>query len=202
MAPQPRPRSSRSTVIGTVATLATFLVGLPAAWLAVRAVAPEPFQPPVPSAIDCPQYLGESHEILLKGEDSPPKNVAFAVTPSKAFDGRVSVTFSWLNEVGVYRAAVAISGVYGHPNPGDDFVVHAQPAATTGDCWNWYSYIPRKPAQPNSLNTVVDGLWANQEYCFYASYQKSEKSDWSQPSDIECFITTWKPKWGIPEYPG
>ncbi len=176
-------------------------IAVPGAWLAVRTLAPEWLQPSVPQPVDCPQYLGESHKILSENSDPAPHDVAFSITPSDAFDGRVKVAFSWLNDVDVYRAAVAVSGVYGHPNPGDDFVAHAQSSATTGDCWNWYSSIPRMAAQPNSIHTSIDGLWANQEYCFYATYQATSKSSWSRPTEIKCFTTTWRPKWGIPEYP-
>lgn len=196
-----RPRSSRSTVIGAVATVVGVLLAVPGTWLAVRALAPELFQPPVPEPVACPQYLGESHEILSENPDSPPKDVTYSVTPSAAFPGRVKISFGWLHDTGVYRAAIAVSGVYGHSSSGDTFVAHAQRDASTGDCWNWYSMIHRNAAQPESIQTVVDGLWGNQQYCFYATYQANSTSEWSQPTQIECFETTWRSKWGTPEYP-
>ena len=164
---------------------------------------PSDYDSPMPEAIECPQYLGDAHRTLSeKAEDPAPHDVTYSVTPSRDFGGRVAVAFSWLNDVDIYRATVAISEFYGYPNTGDDFIAHAQPSAAAGECWNWYSSIPRMAAQPNSVHTTIDGLWPNQKYCFFAAYQASGEIEWSVPTDIVCFTTTWKSNWGSPEYPG
>ena len=155
-----------------------------------------------PTPKSCPQELTEAHQILADtGRDPAPQDVNHNVTPSQAFPGRIRVTFGWINEVGISRAGIAISGVYGEPNPGDDFISVEQTSAATGECWNWYRYIHRNGAQPEVANTEIDGLWPNQQYCYFASYEGDDRSGWSKLTDITCFDVTWYDDWGKPTYP-
>ena len=157
---------------------------------------------PAPSPVSCPSELEEAHGILSRnGRDPSPPKVSYSITPSQAFPGRVRVIFGWMNPVGIRRASIAVSGIYGYPNPGDDYISTEQTSAATGECWNWYSMIHRNGSQPEVVDNAIDGLWPNHTYCYFASYEGDDQDGWSKPTDIDCFETTWRDDWGTPEYP-
>ena len=91
--------------------------------------------------------------------------------PSDRFPGRAKVTFGWLNSVPISQAAIAISGVYGEKLDSDQNTVLIQPDANPGDCYHWYSKQKSPANQGDVTKIVVEGLWPDHEYCFYAVYQ-------------------------------
>ena len=148
-------------------------------------------------AVTCPRLFDGTHDLLEKqsGLAAPPL-AGFAFTPSQDLPGRVDLTLTWINSSPVYQSAVAIEGVYGQSNPNDDFIDHKQPAATTGECWNWYHFGPRDDAQPETVRLRVSGLWAKQQYCFYTAFRTDK--GYSMPTTTRCETATWQSTWATP----
>lgn len=138
--------------------------------------------------------------------------------PSDRFPGRAKVTFGWLNSVPISQAAIAISGAYGEKLDSDQNTVLIQPDANPGDCYHWYSKQKSPANQGAVTKIVVEGLWPDHEYCFYAVYQPravppdatepgadqasdGEKLSYGWSSNISCFTVTWKDSWGTPADP-
>ncbi|PZS17596.1 MAG: hypothetical protein DLM57_08035 [Pseudonocardiales bacterium] len=145
----------------------------------------------------CPRVFDRAHRILAT--ESPlaaPPDPGVAFTPSADLPGRVDLTLTWINAVPVTQGAVAMQGVYGAGDPIDYFIDHSEPAAATGECWNWYHYVPGDDAQPKKVYIRVYGLWPEQQYCFYTVYRIS--GGYSRPSPIMCQTATWKSAWGKP----
>lgn len=172
----------------------------------------------------CQSYLSESHDIFSRRSPEPPGSFlvtnGVSIMPSDRFPGRAKVTFGWLNSVPISQAAIAISGVYGEKLDSDQNTVLIQPDANPGDCYHWYSKQKPPANQGDVTKIVVEGLWPDHEYCFYAVYQPNtvppdatepgadQASDgeklsygWSRPSDISCFTVTWKDSWVMPADP-
>ncbi|GHF63798.1 hypothetical protein FHX82_003108 [Amycolatopsis bartoniae] len=147
--------------------------------------------------VSCPRLFDEAHDLLGKqsGLDPPPL-AGFAFTPSQDVPGRVDLTLTWINEVPVAQSAVAVQGVYGQADPADNFIDHEQPAAASGECWNWYHFGPRDDAQPKTVRLRVGALWPQQQYCFYTAFRTD--AGYSKPTGIRCATATWKPEWGAP----
>jgi hypothetical protein len=148
-------------------------------------------------AIKCARVFDGAHDLLAKesGLAAPPL-AGFAFTPSQDLPGRVDLTLTWINPSPVYQSAVAIEGVYGQVDPGDYFIDHTEPAAATGECWNWYHYGIRDDAQPKTVELRVSELWPGQQYCFYTSFRTA--AGYSKPTEIRCATATWRPEWGTP----
>ncbi|HEX3784269.1 MAG TPA: hypothetical protein VHX38_31815 [Pseudonocardiaceae bacterium] len=149
------------------------------------------------AALTCPRVFDKAHDLLVEqsGLAAPPlAGVAF--TPSQGLPGRVDLTLTWINQVPVTQSAVGIEGVYGQADPNDGFIDHTQPAAATGECWNWYHFGPRDDAQPETVRLQVSGLWPEQQYCFYTVFRID--TGYSKPTAIRCLTATWKPEWGTP----
>ncbi|MFC1414362.1 hypothetical protein ACEZCY_34935 [Streptacidiphilus sp. N1-12] len=148
-------------------------------------------------AIACPRLLDGAHDLLAKqsGLAAPPL-AGFAFTPSQELPGRVDLTLTWINPSPVYQSAIAIEGVYGQTGSNDGFIDHKEPAAATGECWNWYHYGTRDDAQPETVRIQVSGLWPEQQYCFYTVFRTDK--GYSKPTAIRCDTATWKPGWGVP----
>lgn len=147
--------------------------------------------------LKCPRLFDRAHTILEK--QSPlqaPPAPGIAFTPNSDLTGRVDLTLSWINRVPISQSAVAIQGVYGEGDTTDYFIDHKEPAATTGECWNWYHYTPRDDAQPKEVYVRVEGLWPGQRYCLYTAFRTN--NGYSKPSAIFCRTATWKPGWGMP----
>lgn len=149
------------------------------------------------AAVSCPRIFDKAHDLLGKesGLAAPPL-ADFAFTPSQDIAGRVDLTLTWINPSPVYQSAIAIEGVYGQADPNDYFIDHQEPAAATGECWNWYHYGPRDDAQPDVVHLQVKGLWPDQQYCFYTAFRTDK--GYSQPTVVRCETAAWKSDWGMP----
>lgn len=147
------------------------------------------------ASITCPRIFDKAHDILKSSLAAPPL-AGFSFTPSQDIPGRVNLTLTWINPVPIAQSAVAIEGVYGQADPNDYFIDHQEPAAGTGECWNWYHYGPRDDAQPDVVHLQVSGLWPDQQYCFYTAFRTDK--GYSEPTAIRCETATWKPEWGVP----
>jgi hypothetical protein len=148
----------------------------------------------------CARVFDKAHGVLER--ESPlaaPPLADFAFTPSRDLPGRVDLTLTWINPIPIHQSAIAMEGVYGQADPNDDFIDHTQPAAATGECWNWYHFGPRDYAQPRIVRLSVDELWPGQRYCFYTEFRT--ETGYSKPTAIRCETATWKPSWGKPARP-
>lgn len=110
------------------------------------------------------------------------------------------LTIAWLNSLPLQEGAVGIAGRYGTPAASDYYIDHHQPSAVTGQCWNWYSYIPKDDAQPLKMYTRIDGLWPDETYCLYTMF-KGSRGGWSQPTEVQCLTASWDSSWGAPASP-
>jgi hypothetical protein len=182
----------------TVWGFAIALVGLPAAvYGGYEIFKPVSSNDVQVAAITCPRLFDKAHGLLDQpsGLAAPPlAGVAF--TPSQELPGRVDLSLTWINPVPISQSAVAIQGVYGQADPGDDFIDKEQPAAATGECWNWYHFGPRDDAQPETVRLRVNGLWPKQQYCFYTVFRIDK--GYSRPTAIRCETATWQSTWGAP----
>jgi hypothetical protein len=145
--------------------------------------------------VSCSRIFDKAHDDLKSPLAAPPP-AGFAFTPSLDLPGRVDLTLTWINSVPITQSAVAIEGVYGQADPNDYFIDHQEPAAGTGECWNWYHYGPREDAQPDVVRLQVSGLWPDQQYCFYTAFRID--TGYSEPTAIRCETATWKAEWGKP----
>lgn len=153
--------------------------------------------PPKIDKVQCPRVFDKAHDLLATESPlSAPSIPGIAFTPDADLPGRVDLTLTWINTVAVTQAAVAIEGVYGEADPTDYFVDHSEPAAATGECWNWYHYVAGDDAQPKKVYLRIYGLWPQQRYCFYTVYRIT--SGYSKPSAISCEEATWRSDWGKP----
>jgi hypothetical protein len=151
-------------------------------------------------AIACPRLLDGAHDLLEKESvRTAPPLAGVAFTPSQELPGRVDLSLSWINPVPISQSAIAIQGVYGQADSGDDFIVKEQPAAATGEYWNWYHFGTRDDAQPKTVRLRVSGLWPKQRYCFYTVFRIDK--GYSKPTAIRCETATWKSEWGAPAQP-
>jgi hypothetical protein len=148
-------------------------------------------------ALDCPSLFDNAHDLLAKqsAADAPPP-AGSAFSPSQDLPGRVDLSLTWINPVPIAQSAVAVQGVYGRADPADDFIDHREPAAGTGDCWNWYHFGTRDDAQPTTVRLRVSGLWPKQRYCFYTVYRTTK--GYSKPTAIRCETAPWESQWGTP----
>lgn len=183
----------------TMWSLVIALVGLPGAAVATWAVVGHltTSSNTAISKVSCPRVFDKAHHVLRT--ESPlaaPPHPGIAFTPDPDLPGRVDLTLTWINAVPVTRGAVAMQGVYGTGDPTDYFIDHSEPAAATGECWNWYHYVPGDDAQPKKVYIRVYGLWPEQRYCFYTVYRIS--TGYSKPSPVICQTATWDPAWGKP----
>jgi hypothetical protein len=147
------------------------------------------------TAVSCPRVFDKAHADLKSPLAAPPL-AGFAFTPSQDLPGRDDLTLTWINPQPITESAVAIAGVYGQADTNDGFIDHSEPAAATGECWNWYHYGPRDDAQPETVRLRINGLWPGQQYCFYTMYRIS--TGYSKPTEIRCETAMWKPEWGTP----
>lgn len=151
--------------------------------------------------VSCPNLLHGAHsELLAESKASPPPLTGVRFEPSTTEPGRVDAYFAWINKSDLQEVSVAVSGVYGVPSTGDGWIDHSQPAGSSGQCWNWYSYGSRDDAQPETVALVITGLWPKQKYCFFNMY-KTTAGGWSQPSTIACKVAPWQQSWGTPQSP-
>jgi hypothetical protein len=148
------------------------------------------------TSITCPRLFDKAHRLLESSPLAAPPLAGFAFTPSQDLPGRVDLTLAWINPQPITKSSVAIEGVYGQVGPNDEFIDHRQPAATTGECWNWYHYETRDDAQPETVRLQVNGLWPEQQYCFYTAFRTDK--GYSKPTTIRCETATWKSTWGEP----
>ncbi|NEA56393.1 hypothetical protein G3I60_20145 [Streptomyces sp. SID13666] len=156
-----------------------------------------PSDEPQIDAIKCARLFDQAHDRLDKqSELAAPPLAGFVFTPSQEVPGRIDLTLTWINPIPIHQSAVALQGVYGQAVPNDDFIDHKQPAAATGECWNWYHFGPRDDAQPKTVRLRVSGLWPEQQYCFYTEFRTDK--GYSKPTTIRCVRTTWKSEWGTP----
>ncbi|UOZ10197.1 hypothetical protein [Amycolatopsis sp. WQ 127309] len=147
--------------------------------------------------VECPRLFDEAHELLIhQSQLAAPPVAGSAFTSSQELAGRVDLTVSWVNPTPLTQAAIAIEGVYGTNESGDDYIDHRQPAAAPGQCWNWYHFATRDDAQPAKVHFRVSALWPGQTYCFYTSFRID--TGYSKPTDIRCEKASWKPEWGKP----
>jgi hypothetical protein len=147
--------------------------------------------------VSCPRFFDNAHDLLERQSGlaaPPPAGAVF--TPSQDHPGRVDLTLTWINPSPVFLGAVAVQGVYGQSEPADNFIDHQQPAAASGECWNWYHFAPRDDAQPKTVRLRVSALWPEQQYCFYTAFRTDK--GYSKPTPIRCQTATWKPEWGSP----
>lgn len=150
--------------------------------------------------VSCPRLFDKAHDLLAQQSNlAAPPLAGFAFTPSQELPGRVNLSLTWINPVPVSQSAVAIQGMYGQADPVDNFIDHQQPAAATGECWNWYHFGSRDDAQPTTVQLRVSGLWPSQQYCFYTVFRID--TGYSKPTTIRCETATWKPEWGVPAQP-
>jgi hypothetical protein len=174
-------------VIGVVIAIAAFQPGV-----LIRL-----FEPPIED-VPCPRVFDDARDILTKESRRPsPPEPGLRFVPSQDLPGRVDARLAWQNPVGVSKWVVAVSGHYGALDPSDDHVDHTEPAAASGQCWDWYHQGPSDDAQPKTVRASVQGLWPEQRYCFYVAY-KDSSGGWSKPSSIFCQAATWQSSWGTP----
>jgi hypothetical protein len=148
-------------------------------------------------AITCPRLFDKAHDLLEEQSSlTAPPLAGVSFTPSQDIPGRVDLSLTWINPVPISQSAIVIQGVYGQPGLHDDFIDQQQPAAATGECWNWYHFEPRDDAQPETVRLRVSGLWPEQRYCFYTVFRIDQ--GYSKPTTIHCETATWKSEWGTP----
>jgi hypothetical protein len=149
----------------------------------------------------CPQLFDQARLILDKeATAAAPGDPGANFTPSISLPGRMTLSVAWMNPVPLQEGVVAIAGRYGAQVASDYYIDHTQPSASPGECWNWYSYIPKDDSEPLKVQTSIDGLWPNERYCFYTAF-KTSAGAWSRPSEIKCLTSTWNSSWGTPAYP-
>lgn len=149
----------------------------------------------------CPNLIAGAHAALLAESSAvAPPTAGIRFEPSTTDPGRVDAYVAWINPSDLQEVSIAMSGVYGAPASADGWVDHAQPAGSSGECWNWYAYGARNDAQPETVSLVITGLWPKQKYCYYNMY-KIPGGGWSRPSAITCDTAPWVEGWGVPRSP-
>ena len=153
------------------------------------------------AVVKCPDRIIKARaELLAESAASAPPMAGIRFEPSTTQPGQVDAYIAWINPSDMQESAIAISGVYGVPNSSDGWIDHTQPAGSSGQCWNWYSYGARNDAQPKTVALVLTGLWPKQKYCFWNMY-KTTDGGWSKPSKETCKVAAWNQSWGVPKSP-
>lgn len=151
--------------------------------------------------INCPDLMTHAHQILMTESRAPaPPRASIRFAPSTYDAGRLDAYVAWQNRSDLSSSAIAVRGLYGERAKSDERIDHREPSASSGQCWNWYTYGARNDEQPQTVDILVPGLWPDQTYCFYNMF-KLVGSGWSKPTRIECLKTPWKESWGMPASP-